>query len=188
LEFVIRRRVPISIALFGSLVIEDLATGVVPHDILDFTDPKAMFGLLAILAGLALRSWAAGFLVKDTQLTTTGPYAIVRNPLYLGSFLMVGGFCLLIDDPENIWVLPVALLVIYWPKVRREEGGLAVKFPEAWTDYSASTARFVPRLSQRPRFAGWLLSQWKRSREYNAVVATTAALVGLKLVRLIHLS
>jgi len=188
LELIIRRRVPISIALFGSLIIEDLVSGVVPHDIFDFTDPKAVLGLMGVLAGLALRSWAAGFLVKDTELTTTGPYAVVRNPLYLGSFLMVGGFCLLFDDPENIVILPGALLLIYWPKVHREEHGLAERFPIAWPQYAARTSRFLPRLAQRPQFSGWMLSQWLQSREYNAVVTTSAALAALRVLRLIRLS
>ncbi len=187
LEFIVRRRVPISIALFGGLVIKDLVSGVVPHDILDATDLKAMLGLAGVLAGLALRSWAAGFLVKDTVLTTGGPYAVVRNPLYLGSFLMVGGFCLLFDDLENIFILPGAMLLIYWPKVYREEHGLAERFPEAWPQYAARTSRFFPRLTQRPQFSGWMLSQWLQSREYNAVVTSLAALVGLKLLRLILL-
>lgn len=187
MEFVTRRRVPISIILFGGLAIEDLLTGMIPHDILDPRDPKSLCGLLAVLIGLALRSWAAGFLIKDTQLTTGGPYALVRNPLYLGSFLMIAGFCVLIDDPENMWILPGALLLIYWPKILREEQGLARRYPEAWQHYARSTSRLLPRLNRMPQLHGWLVSQWMKSREYKAVLATTAALAGLKLLRVWHL-
>lgn len=183
-EFVIRRRVPISIMLFGGLIVKDLVTGVVPHDILDPTDPKSMLGLAAVLCGLAVRSWAAGFLVKDTELTTAGPYALVRNPLYLGSFLMIAGFCLLIDDPANMWICPATLLMLYWPKIRREEQGLAKRFPEAWSRYVSHTSRLVPRLNRVPQLHGWLIAQWMKSREYKAVLATTVALVALKLLRM----
>jgi len=44
-------------------------------------------GSLAVL-GAGLRAWAAGHLKKDQELSTGGPYAYTRNPLYLGSFLM----------------------------------------------------------------------------------------------------
>ena len=43
------------------------------------------------LAGLAVRAWAAGVIKKDQELTTSGPYAFTRNPLYLGSLLLGSG-------------------------------------------------------------------------------------------------
>ena len=42
-------------------------------------------GIPVSLLGLALRAWAAGHLEKDSTLTDSGPYAWVRNPLYLGT-------------------------------------------------------------------------------------------------------
>jgi protein-S-isoprenylcysteine O-methyltransferase Ste14 len=185
-KFIVRRRVAISIVLIGTLVIEDLVSGVVPRDILNPTDLKALAGLLCVLGGLALRSWAAGFLIKNSELTTTGPYAVVRNPLYLGSFLMVAGYCLLIDDRENIWILTAALALIYIPKVRSEERLLAEVYPDKWPQYAAETPRFFPRSIALARLSGWRLSQWRRSREYNAVLASAAALVGLIVVRSLH--
>ncbi|MDZ7630439.1 MAG: methyltransferase [Gemmatimonadaceae bacterium] len=41
-----------------------------------------------------MRAWSTGHIVKNQVLTTTGPYAHTRNPLYLGSFLMALGFAL----------------------------------------------------------------------------------------------
>jgi len=184
--FIIRRRVALSILLFGSLIIEDVIVGVVPHDIFDWTIPKALVGMLCVLGGLTMRSWAAGFLIKDSELTTTGPYALIRNPLYLGSFLMIAGFCFLIDDRENIWIAPVLLLLIYLPKVRSEERGLASRFPDAWSRYSTQTPRFLPRSIAWPRLAGWRFTQWRRSREYNAVLATMVGLLALKFLHEFH--
>lgn len=182
-QFVVRRRVAISIVLFSTLIGEDLITRVIPRDILNPADPRAAIGLLCVLGGLALRSWAAGFLIKNSELTTVGPYAQVRNPLYLGSFFMVAGFCLLIDDRENIWIASAALCLIYLPKVRAEECTLAKFFPDQWPAYAARTPRFIPNRLALPMFAGWRAAQWRRSREYNAVAASAAALVALVAVR-----
>ena len=52
-------------------------------------------GLPVAFAGLLVRAWAAGHIVKNEQLTMTGPYAHTRNPLYFGSFLLAVGFCVL---------------------------------------------------------------------------------------------
>jgi len=48
-----------------------------------------------IFAGIFLRTWSAGCIVKKSKLTTLGPYSIVRHPLYLGSFLTGIGFTIL---------------------------------------------------------------------------------------------
>ena len=185
-QFLVRRRVPISIAVFGLMMFQDVVRGIVPHDVFDWTDYRSVAGLLCLMGGLLMRSWAAGFLTKSTQLTMIGPYRLVRNPLYLGSFLMVVGICLLIGDPENIWISAVVLAILYIPKVRSEEHFLASKFPSEWPQYAASTPRFLPRLTARPSLSGWRLSQWLKSREYNAVVATLAAIVALKALHELH--
>ena len=49
-------------------------------------------GLPLSVAGLALRAWAAGHLEKNTTLAESGPYAWVRNPLYLGTLAVAAGF------------------------------------------------------------------------------------------------
>ena len=99
---------------------------------------------------------------------------------------MVVGICLLIGNPENIWICAAVLAILYVPKVRSEEHFLAAKFPAQWPHYAASTPRFLPRLTVRPSLSGWRLSQWMQSREYNAVVATLAAIVALKVLHAMH--
>jgi protein-S-isoprenylcysteine O-methyltransferase Ste14 len=185
-HFLVRRRVPISIAVFGVLLTEDVVTGTVPCDIFDWTDYKAVSGIVCVLGGLLIRTWAAGFLTKSTQLTTVGPYRVVRNPLYLGSFLMVVGFCLLVNDFENIWIGTAALILLYVPKVRSEEHYLAGRFPDEWRNYAAQTPRFLPRLTTLPSVAGWRLTLWLKSREYNAVVASLVAIAALKALHEMH--
>src|SRR3954464_15635836 len=56
-----------------------------------FTDPTAAslsIGAAVGALGEALRIWAAGHLEKGREVTTTGPYAFTRHPLYLGSSIM----------------------------------------------------------------------------------------------------
>jgi protein-S-isoprenylcysteine O-methyltransferase Ste14 len=101
-QFLSRYRVPISLVVFTALIAEDVLEGLRPHDLLNYNDVHSISGIVLIIAGVLLRTWAAGTIHKGTGLTTTGPYGIIRNPLYVGSFLMMIGFCALIDDAENI--------------------------------------------------------------------------------------
>ena len=58
------------------------------------TPGSLLLGMPLALAGLIVRGWAAGHIVKNERLATSGPYAHTRNPLYFGSFLIAAGFAI----------------------------------------------------------------------------------------------
>ena len=70
---------------------------------------------MAIL-GLALRGWAAGCLAKNQELATGGPYAYTRNPLYLGSLILAGGFALAARSAVILGLLVLMFVAIYAAK------------------------------------------------------------------------
>jgi protein-S-isoprenylcysteine O-methyltransferase Ste14 len=179
--FLIRRRILLSGILFGLMIGKDFYLGVKPHDPIDFRDPASVTGVVLVVVGLALRSWAAGILRKDAELTMTGPYRLIRNPLYVGSFLMMFGFCALIGSVENLLFIAGPILLIYAIKVRQEERLLAQLFPAQWTGYFQSTPRFIPRPARADISCDWRVSQWLHAREYQAVLTTLAALVAVML-------
>jgi len=129
--------------------------------------------------GLTVRALASGHVTKNEQLTTGGPYAYVRNPLYLGSMLIAAGFAV---AGLNWWIpglLVVMFILIYLPVVRAEEAFLRATFPE-FEAYSSAVPRFFPRFSA---FGGkhgtfsWDL--YCKHREYNAVVGTAFMLAAV---------
>jgi protein-S-isoprenylcysteine O-methyltransferase Ste14 len=179
-EFLIRRRILISAILFGLLIGYSLAYGPQPHELFNFRDPVSVLGGTLVLVGLALRSWAAGVLHKNAELATTGPYALIRNPLYAGSFLMMFGFCTLIANPLSLAIILGPVLLIYIVKVRQEERLLATRFSRQWPEYARRTPRFLPRPRRVDLKARWHFSQWLRHREYQALVASLLALAAIE--------
>lgn len=109
-------------------------------------------GLLLVIAGEAIRVWAAGHLRKTKEVTTTGAYSYVKNPLYLGTLLILVGFCLM---AANLWLLAVGLVIFilyYAPfKKKREGGRLRERFGEAWDDYDMAVPDYIPRLTPYPK-------------------------------------
>ena len=101
-------------------------------------------GLVVALAGVLVRGWAAGSIRKNRVLTTHGPYAFTRNPLYFGSFLIGIGFGIASGE---LWILAMFLvffLVIYGRTMRKEERRLTELFGQEFDLYARAVPRFLP--------------------------------------------
>src|SRR4051794_1465079 len=70
-------------------------------------------GIALCFVGAALRYWASGYLRKDSRPAVGGPYAYVRNPLYLGTYLMALGTAAATGSYLLFAVLAVAFAAIY---------------------------------------------------------------------------
>ena len=125
--------------------------------------------------GEAIRIWAAGHLEKGREVTTSGPYAVTRHPLYLGSSVMGAGFAIAAHS------VPVAALVFAYlaativAAIRSEEAHLTEKFGATYPEYREGRAASAPRRFSAAR--AW------RNREYRALLGF-AAVLGLLAVRL----
>jgi protein-S-isoprenylcysteine O-methyltransferase Ste14 len=182
-HWISRRRIAISLLTFSLLIgFNMLVLGVRPYPPLAPLQFASLLGTGLVVLGVAIRTWAAGTLHKSQEVTSVGPYALVRNPLYVGSFLMMFGFCILMKDwLAFAWVAgPMACL--YWFQIRFEERNLAEWFSSDWAQYASRTGRCIPRSINASVFACWSPRQWMKNREYQAVIAS---LIGLALLGLL---
>lgn len=149
-------------------------------------------GSVLIVAGIAVRASASGHIRKNVGVTTTGPYAYTRNPLYLGSLLIAAGFLIAARNP---WIALAAVLVfifIYVPVIRAEETYLMSRFPE-YSEYAARVPRLLPRRrayaqQHSGETGGFSRELYFKHREYNAVLGSALMLSALilKLVLVQH--
>ena len=150
------------------------------------TPQTIVLGGMIGLLGLVIRAYAAGFLHKQEILTTTGPYAYTRNPLYFGSsFLAIGAAIAM-----HSWIGGVLLLVyfalIYSFVMLREERELRVQHPLTFDAYAASVPLFFPRPSKRNSThssrGSFSWTQYKKNHEYEAVFGFLLFLVALAVI------
>jgi uncharacterized membrane protein len=157
--------------------------GNLPHHLTDLAAPFGVAAVLLIAAGLAVRSWASGTLRKGKGLTTWGPYRLCRHPLYLGSILIVAGFCLLLPALVNIATMLALIVVLYGLTIVREERRLAIKFGDEWKSYTAATPRLLPLGVSAGAAGPWSFAQWYKSREHRALLAAPLTLAALEMWR-----
>lgn len=133
-------------------------------------------GSAIVLPALLLRTAASGHVKKNQEVTTSGPYAYTRNPLYLGSIILVIGFGV---ASRNLW-LAVALVMIfialYLPVIRDEENFLRTRFPE-FTHYAERVPRIIPRLSASDSPAEFSSQLYRNHREYNAALGSVGMMI-----------
>jgi protein-S-isoprenylcysteine O-methyltransferase Ste14 len=145
---------------------------------------NAVVALPLILVGAALRAWGAGHLVKNHLLTTTGPYAHLRHPLYLGTILIGSGFAIWLGG----WMAELALALLwpwfalhYFPRKERSEGA---RLEEAYGERFARYRAAVPALWPRWRafrdaedsgagrsFGVWQLDRYSDNNELGTMLA-----------------
>jgi len=158
------------------------------------TAASIAFGLPLALAGEALRCWAVGYsgvttrsdAVTAPSLVTAGPYAHVRNPLYVGNFLTALGFTVAftggLSRRGRATMTALALgtmLGVYATIVPLEEAYLRKKFGPAFDEYAQRVPRLVPRLRpaepQRGSYDAGVIAQ-AETRTFAAFGAMVAAL------------
>ncbi|MBI3360086.1 MAG: isoprenylcysteine carboxylmethyltransferase family protein [Chloroflexi bacterium] len=142
------RGIYLFVSLIGSMALKGYLGG---------TTPRLFFvvGIFWVSLVQAFRVYAAAYLwgrqavttVGADFLCTNGPYAHLRNPFYLGNFLIGIGICLMI----NVWYAYVlfgaSYAFVYSVVIPYEEQFLEEKFGKAYADYKAATPRLIPRLT-----------------------------------------
>ena len=134
-------------------------------------------GLPLSILGLLIRGWAAGHLAKNERLASTGPYAHVRNPLYIGTLLVAAGLVIAAREPWLAVIFAAVFLLVYLPVIELEEQHLRNLFPE-YEQYASQVPTLRPRLT--PVASGtfrWAL--YRRNQEYNALLGLLAGVAVL---------
>jgi len=137
--------------------------------------PSPGASLIAVLAGAAtvatgeaIRLWAVrqiGVISRTRSdrlgpLVRSGPFGLVRNPLYVGNLLLWMGFAI---SAGMLWFVPIILVVVgaeYHAIVRWEEGHLEERLGESYRTYKAEVGRWLPRKSQVTSLKSQVTFSW----------------------------
>jgi protein-S-isoprenylcysteine O-methyltransferase Ste14 len=131
--------------------------------------------------GLFLRAWAAGHLAKNQRLAQDGPYALMRNPLYVGTLLVAVGLVVAAAEWRLAVLFGLVFAFVYLPVIELEEQHLRKLFPE-YESYAQRVPVLFPRFPVAPSSDGAQRFSWKqywKNEEYQALIGFLAGLLYL---------
>jgi protein-S-isoprenylcysteine O-methyltransferase Ste14 len=151
-----------------------------------------LIGACVGILGLAIRAYAAGYLHKQAVLTTTGPYARTRNPLYFGSSTLALGAAIAMNSWFSAALLLFYFALVYTLVMRREEIELRGHHGAEFDAYAQSVPLFFPSLTapkQPAATAGsFSWSQYRKNHEYQAALGFLLLLIALVVIWRLHVA
>ena len=167
-EWLFRHRTALPLPIAAAILV--LRTGEAAPSV-----PLVAAGVALTAAGELIRVWGVHHIgaISRTRsdrlgpLVDTGPFALVRNPLYVGNILIWVGFAL---SARLVWLAPVVgvvLAVEYHAIVRWEEQLLTTRLGAAYSAYSARVPRWLPTFNRRER-------KERREQDFSARSASSA--------------
>ncbi len=148
-----------------------------------------IIGIILVLAGYLLRISSRGVKAElnpdGKQLVQKGPYALTRNPMYLGTLFIGMGFIAFLFRWWVSVIFLVIYLAIYIPQIKREEEKLSGFFGDVFREYRKKTPGFFPSLikllSTNPGAYLQIKQAWVK-KELPSFIATAVLMAGIKIL------
>lgn len=150
--------------------------------------PKSVaIGFFLIVTGMFFRAWAAGYINKDDELATRGPYELTRNPLYFGNFVLGLGIAIAGNNIYSYLIFFLYYLMFFPLLMIIEHNRLKNKFGQKYDNWSRNSNSFFPKI-KRSKKMGFNISYYMKNREYRVlyfslIVIAVFILKVLKIIR-----
>lgn len=160
------------IALSVAILVYGASFFVFKREIEPVDDLVDNLALVIVMLGFCVRIASRGHKEEGSQrgekLVTTGLYSYIRNPMYLGTFLIGTGVTVAIFHPLAIAVFWLGYMAIYIPQIMREEKLLGNLFGANYREYCARVPRLIPAFMRWRDFIGELFPRngkwvWRES-------------------------
>ncbi|MBN2345858.1 MAG: isoprenylcysteine carboxylmethyltransferase family protein [Candidatus Aminicenantes bacterium] len=123
-------------------------------------------GFFIMMIGMFFRGWSSGYIDKDRELATQGPYSLTRNPLYFGNLLLAAGIAV----AGNNWLTVLVCAAFYFPfftfLIAVERRRMRSRFGSRYDEWARQANLFFPRI-KRIDASNFNIAFYMKNREYR---------------------
>ena len=149
---------------------------------------KSIFiGFFLITGGMFFRSWSSGYINKDNELATDGPYSLTRNPLYFGNFILGLGIAVAGNNIYTYIIFFVYYLFFFPFLMVIEHRRMKSRFGHDYREWARKSNIFFPKI-KKIKALNFNISYYMKNREYRVLFFSLCviAILILKYFRLIR--
>ena len=125
-------------------------------------------GYVIAIIGLMIRLIASGYVLKNKELSTTGPYSYVRHPLYTGNLILLLGLAII----NGLWwsfFVGFLFAIFYYPTaIEYEDRKLKQLFPDDWPQWANKTPALWPKQGSKDTDRGLSFNEWSFSKSLRS--------------------
>jgi len=125
-------------------------------------------GFLLMMAGMFFRAWASGYINKDRELATQGPYSLTRNPLYFGSLILGSGIAVASNNRITYLIFAVYYITFFTFLIAVERNRMRNRFGRQYEEWARGANLFFPKLKKIEN-SDFNIAFYMKNREYRVL-------------------
>jgi isoprenylcysteine carboxyl methyltransferase (ICMT) family protein YpbQ len=125
-------------------------------------------GFLLMMAGMFFRAWSSGYINKDKELATEGPYSLTRNPLYFGSLILGSGIAVASNNMITYLIFIVYYFAFFTFLIAIERKRMRQRFGQQYESWAKEANLFFPKLKKIEKF-NFNIAYYMKNREYRVL-------------------
>lgn len=125
-------------------------------------------GFFFLMVGMFFRAWSSGYIDKDRELATEGPYSLTRNPLYFGNLLIGAGIAIGSNNWVTALICAVYYLFFFTFLIAIERKRMKARFGPRYEQWAKGANLFFPKIKKVEKF-NFNIALYMKNREYRVL-------------------
>lgn len=127
-----------------------------------------VLGFFVMMLGMFFRAWSSGYIDKDRELATQGPYSLTRNPLYFGNLLIAAGIAVACNRWLTALICAGYYVFFFTFLIAVERKRMKERFGARYEEWAQEANLFFPRI-KRVRHGNFDIALYMKNREYRVL-------------------